>query len=131
MKNILIILATLTLLTLVCLHYELEKLDPVKEDVVKEILGTEALKDIIQNFDDSDKIIYQLGADEDMALEVVDAMDAQNHVLAVRLLERASGGLKPKPKTNKTTPDPDTEIEGGSPGKSKHTNRGPEGAKYR
>ena len=101
----------------------------VKEDALREIIGTEAIKDIISNFDDSDKIIYQLGADEDMAFQVADAMESKNHVLAVRLLERASKGLKVKPK-NKTTPDPDLELEGGSPGKSKHAGRGPKGATF-
>lgn len=87
-----------------------------KEDTLTEILGTEAIKDIINNFDDSDNIIYQLGADEDMAYKVLDAMDSKNHVLAVRLLERASNGLKPKLKNNKPTPDPDKALPGGSPG---------------
>jgi len=86
-----------------------------KEDAAKDILGVESIKDIIANFDDSDLIIYQLGADEDMAWKVADAMENKDHVLAVRLLERASRGLKPKPKTNKPTPNPDTPLPGGSP----------------
>jgi len=102
-----------------------------KEDAAIEILGKAAIEDIIANFDDSDKIIYQLGADESLALDVADAMENKDHVQAVRLLERASRGLKPKSKTNnKTTPDPDQELEGGSPGKSKHAGRGPKGATF-
>lgn len=100
-----------------------------KEDALTEILGQAAIKDIINEFDDSDKIIYQLGADQDMAYKVLDAMEAKNHVLAVRLLERASKGLKVKPKSNKTTPDPDTVLEGGSPSSSKKK-RGPKGATF-
>ena len=93
-----------------------------KEDTLKEILGTEAIKDIIANFDDSDKIIYQLGADEDMAIDVADAIENNDHVLAVRLLERASKGLKIKPKT-KITPNPDTPLAGGSPSGNNDTDK--------
>lgn len=86
------------------------------EDVAIERLGVSTVKEIINNFpDDSDRIIYRLGKDSKLAGEVADAIALNKTVLAIRLLERASGAdFKPKPKT-KTTPDPDTEISGGSP----------------
>jgi len=87
-----------------------------KEDSVISIIGTDAVKDIIDNFEDADKIIYRLGADENLAFDVADALESKKHVLVVRLLERASGSsFKPKTKL-KPTPNPDKKLPGGSPG---------------
>ena len=74
----------------------------------------DAVKDIIENFEDAHSIIYRLGADENLAFDVADALESKKHVLVVRLLERASeSGFKPK--TNKPTPNPDKKLPGGSP----------------
>lgn len=86
-----------------------------KEDALQEILGADAVKDIIANFDDSENIIHNLGDNEDLAYEVADAIESKNNVLAVRLLDRASrAGAKVKPK-KEPTPNPDEELPGGSP----------------
>lgn len=87
-----------------------------KEDALIEIIGKKGVEGIIRGCDDAHKIIYRLGADEKLAYDLCDALESNDQVLAVRLLERASGhSFKNKPKT-KPTPDPDTQLPGGSPG---------------
>jgi len=86
-----------------------------KEDALINIIGSAGVKAIINGCEDSHEIIYRLGADEDLAFELADALESKKDIKAIRLLERASKpGSKNKPKP-KTTPNPDTPLPGGSP----------------
>lgn len=81
------------------------------EDVALEILGNEVVNQIIDNFEDSQNIMYYFGKNPDEAKHISNLLKT-SPIQGVAELGRLSGELKVKPKTIKPAPDPDEEISG-------------------
>ncbi len=84
------------------------------EDKAIEILGNEVTNHIIENFPDSQFLLYYLGKNPQEA-ERIALLIRDKPIQGVAEIGRLSSELKVKTKTV-TTPNPDVEIEGGEPG---------------
>jgi hypothetical protein len=84
------------------------------EDKAIEILGNENVNHIIDNFPDSQFLLYYLGKNPQEA-ERISLLIRDRPIQGVAEIGRLSSELKVKTKTV-TTPNPDVEIEGGEPG---------------
>lgn len=83
------------------------------EDKAIEILGTENVNHIINNFPDSQFLLYYLGKNPHEAERIMGLIDTAP-ILGAAELGRLSSELKVKTKST-TTPNPDEEIQGGEP----------------
>lgn len=103
----------------------------VKETALVDVIGVDMVNHIIENCpEDSDKVVYYLGANEEEARELATMLSNRNSMIrGVLKLGRIQAKLaspdnnKPKPAAN-----PDEEIEGGE--KKRFRKRGPSGAKF-
>ena len=84
------------------------------EDKAIEILGNENVNHIIENFPDSQFLLYYLGKNPQEA-ERLSSLIRDKPIQGVAEIGRLSSELKVKTKTV-TSPNPDAEIEGGEPG---------------
>lgn len=84
------------------------------EDKAIEILGNENVNHIIENFPDSQFLLYYLGKNPQEA-ERLSLLIRDKPIQGVAEIGRLSSELKVKTKTV-TTPNPDAELEGGEPG---------------
>lgn len=99
-------------------HYERAEKLGVKdyetiEDKAIETLGLEFTNHIIEYFNDSQNILYYLGKNPKDA-EVLRGLLDENLVLGVAEIGRLRSEIRVRPK-KQTTPNPDTELEGGVP----------------
>jgi hypothetical protein len=86
-----------------------------KAEVVDSILGADVVRDMIANFDDSEKLIFALGSDATQAQAIKNQIDSGDVIGVVRKLERLSMSLESKP-TNTDLPEPDEVNKGGGGG---------------
>ena len=88
------------------------------EDVAIEILGNDAIKEIIDNFeDDSHLLLNYLGtsANKEEAEALKHLIDTNQTVKAVTMIGKIIGSkLTRKPSATQTAPDPDDEVTGGN-----------------
>lgn len=84
------------------------------EDKAIEILGNEITNHIIDNFGDSQFLLYYMGKNPQEA-ERIALLIRDKPIQGIAEIGRLSSELKVKTKTV-TTPNPDVEIEGGEPG---------------
>lgn len=85
------------------------------EDAAIEILGAENANHIVQSTGNSQLVLYHLGKNPNKAEYFADLIKSKP-VQAVFELGELSGNLVVKPRANMNpAPDPDTELEGGSP----------------
>jgi len=96
------------------------------EDKAIEIMGGDVVKDIIENLPNSERLVYYLGKNPDVAA-VVAAQMKSNPAQAVFRLGEIGAKLKVRPKS-KVAPDPDDELPGG--GSPRKQPLGPPGATY-
>ncbi|MBT5188126.1 MAG: hypothetical protein HOM01_15060, partial [Kordiimonadaceae bacterium] len=82
------------------------------EDKAIEILGNQVVNQVISNFDDSHVLLYFLGKNPAEAQRLQSLIES-NPIKGVAEMGRLQSELKIKPK-NRTTPEPDEELEGGS-----------------
>jgi hypothetical protein len=82
------------------------------ESVAADVLGDDIAKQIVANTDESHLLMYHLGKNPAKA-ERLKALIESNPLKGVMEIGRLAGSLKVKPK-NSITPDPETEVEGGS-----------------
>lgn len=83
------------------------------EDKAIESLGNELVNHIIENFEDSQYLLYYLGKNTHEA-DRISGLIQNKPILGIAELGRLSSELKVKTKTS-TAPNPDEEIEGGMP----------------
>lgn len=89
------------------------------EDKAIEILGNDTVNQLIRNFDKSELVLYYLGKNPAKAEEIAQLIKT-NPIAGVAELGRMEARLSAKPKsTTEPTPDPDEELQGGSPGAAK------------
>lgn len=81
------------------------------EDKAIEVLGNEVVNHIIDNFTDSQYLLYYLGKNPNEADRIAGLIQSKP-ILGIAEIGRLSSQLKVKPITN-TTPNPDEELEGG------------------
>jgi hypothetical protein len=86
-----------------------------KAELVDSILGADVVRDMIANFDDSEKLIFALGSDATQAQAIKNQIDSGDVIGVVRKLERLSMSLESKP-TNTDLPEPDEVNQGGGGG---------------
>jgi len=82
------------------------------EDKALDILGTEVANHVIDNFDDSEILLYYMGKNPTEAESIANLLKS-NPIRGVAELGRLSSELKIKPKS-KVAPNPDEEINGES-----------------
>jgi len=100
-------------------HYERAKEIGAKdygdvEDKAIAVLGNDVVNHLIANFDDSHVLLYYLGKNPGEAARIADRIQS-NPIQGIAEIGALRSELKIKPKSN-NTPDPDEELEGGSPG---------------
>ena len=100
-------------------HYERAKETGARdygevEDKAIAVLGNDVVNHLIANFDDSHVLLYYLGKNPGEAARIADTIQS-NPIQGVAEIGALRSELKIKPKSN-NTPDPDEELEGGSPG---------------
>jgi hypothetical protein len=89
------------------------------EDKAIEILGKEAVNQLIKGSDESHLILYYLGKNPEKAKDIAKLIK-EDAVRGVLQLGRLSAQLSVKPRANsEPTPDPDEELQGGSPAAAK------------
>jgi len=89
------------------------------EDAAIAILGNDFANQVIDNFKKSELILYYLGKNPAKAEELA-RLIKERPVMAVAELGRMEARLSAKPKSNsEPTPDPDEELQGGSPAAAK------------
>ncbi|MEH6525920.1 MAG: hypothetical protein V7723_07580, partial [Sneathiella sp.] len=86
------------------------------EDVALEKIGTNLANIIINNFEESELILFHLGKNEDTAEELVE-LATSNPVMAIRKLDKIVTGIKPAKRTT-TTPEPDDLVQSGAPSRA-------------
>lgn len=92
------------------------------EDIAIGLLGRETTNHVINEFEESELLMYYLGKNPGKAEEIAELIKT-NPIKGVAELGRLSAKLSVQPKgINESTPDPDEEIPGGSPSANK-TNR--------
>lgn len=89
-----------------------------KEDIAIAILGKESINHLIQNVDKSELLFYYFG-DKPHIAEKYAAMLIKQPIRALTEIGGLVERIKVKPKTE-TNPDPDTELEGGTPSNMEH-----------
>jgi len=99
-------------------HYERAKETGAKdygevEDKAIAFLGNDVVNHLIANFDDSHVLLYYLGKNPGEAARIADTIQS-NPIQGIAEIGALRSELKIKPKSN-NTPDPDEELEGGSP----------------
>jgi hypothetical protein len=100
------------------------------EDAAIEILGDDVVNEVINNFDDSQVILYYLGkAANKVEAEQLASLIKSNAVQGVAALGALRQELKVVTNGKTPAPNPDDELEGAVAG-SKLTQRGPKGAKF-
>jgi len=89
------------------------------EDKAIEILGNDTVNQVINNFKKSELLLYYLGKNPGKAEEIAQLIKT-NPIMGVAELGRMEARLSAKPKSiTEPTPDPDEELQGGSPSASK------------
>ncbi len=85
------------------------------EDKAIAILGNEVVNHLIQSSEKSHIVLYYLGKNPDIAEDIKSLIDT-DPVKATLQLGRLEAELSVKPKADlEPTPDPDTELQGGTP----------------
>jgi len=89
------------------------------EDKAIEILGNDTVNQVINNFEKSELLLYYLGKNPGKAESIAELIKT-NPIMGVAELGRMEARLSAKPKSNsEPTPDPDEELQGGSPSAGK------------
>lgn len=89
------------------------------EDVAITALGSEIANHLIQNSSQSHLVLYYLGKHPDEA-EAIKELVASNPIKAMLQIGRLEAELSVKPKANvESAPDPDEELQGGTPSAGK------------
>lgn len=101
------------------------------EDKTVGILGKDTVNHLIKAVDNSPSLLYYLGKNPAKAEEIADMLKGPDAIKGILELGALSKGLVAQPKAKRNlAPDPDDELIGSSPPRSKKGARGPEGATF-